>query len=93
MVSHGRRAGTCQGTVTIWVYMYYETAKAAFPRITYRPMPGYNIGAAQGNGGEEQVENLLEIIAEKMPTAGITKAQELSLEYWEAYGPNRTSSE
>ena len=49
-----------------------------------------NIAAAQGN---ETAKENLEIITKKMSTAGITKAQELSREYWEAYGPNRTSSE
>jgi TPR repeat protein len=49
-----------------------------------------NIAAAQG---EETAKENLEIITKEMSTAGITKAQELSREYWEAYGPNRASSE
>ena len=49
-----------------------------------------NIAAAQG---EETAKENLEIITKEMSTAGITKAQELSLEYWEAYGPNRAFSE
>ena len=36
---------------------------------------------------------VLESIAEEMTASAITKAQNLSREYWEAYGPNRTSSE
>ena len=50
----------------------------------------FNIAAAQGN---ETAKENLEIITKEMSTAGITKAQELSREYWEAYGPNRASSE
>ena len=50
----------------------------------------YNIAATQGN---EMVKKNLEIITKKMTTADIAEAQELSLEYWEAYGPGRTSSE
>ena len=36
---------------------------------------------------------VLESIAEEMTASAITKAQNLSREYWEAYGPNRASSE
>ena len=50
-----------------------------------------NIGAAQI--GDEEIGKALEVIAEKMTASAITKAQNLSREYWEAYGPNRTSSE
>ena len=49
-----------------------------------------NIGAAQI--GDEKSE-VLEIIAEEMTASAITKAQSLSREYWETYGPNRTSLE
>ena len=49
----------------------------------------YNIAAAQGR---ETAKELLENITKEMTAAGITKAQELSREYWEAYGPNRASS-
>ena len=51
---------------------------------------GYNIAAMQRDGTAK--ENLEEITKE-MTTADIAKAQELSFEYWEAYGPNRASSE
>ena len=50
-----------------------------------------NIGVAQT--GNEEGRELLEIITREMTTADITKAQELSREYWEAYGPDRASSE
>ena len=50
-----------------------------------------NIGAAQI--GDEESGNYLETIAEEMTASAITKAQSLSREYWEAYGPNRASSE
>ena len=50
----------------------------------------FNVAAAQG---EEMAKENLEKITTEMTAAGITKAQELSREYWEAYGPNRASSE
>ena len=50
-----------------------------------------NIGAAQI--GDEESGNFLDTIAEEMTASAITKAQSLSREYWEAYGPNRASSE
>ena len=50
-----------------------------------------NIGAAQI--GDEESGEFLETIAEEMTASAITKAQNLSREYWEAYGPNRVSSE
>ena len=50
-----------------------------------------NIGAAQT--GDEKSGKVLEAIAEEMTASAITKAQSLSREYWEAYGPNRASSE
>ena len=50
-----------------------------------------NIGAAQI--GDEKSGKALESIAEEMTASAITKAQSLSREYWEAYGPNRVSSE
>ena len=49
-----------------------------------------SIAAAQG---DESVKENLENITRNMTTADITKAQELSHEYWEAYGPSRVSSE
>ena len=50
-----------------------------------------NIGAAQI--GDEESGEFLEAIAEGMTASAITKAQNLSREYWEAYGPNQASSE
>ena len=50
-----------------------------------------NIGAAQI--GDEESGKFLEAIAEGMTASAITKAQNLSREYWEAYGPNQASSE
>ena len=50
-----------------------------------------NIGAAQK--GDEESGKLLEAIAEGMTASAITKAQSLSREYWETYGPNRALSE
>ena len=50
-----------------------------------------NIGAAQI--GDEESGKLLKVIAEGMTASAITKAQSLSREYWETYGPNRVSSE
>ena len=49
-----------------------------------------SIAAAQG---DEMAKLNLGHITKEMTTADITKAQELSREYWEAYGPNRASSE
>ena len=54
-------------------------------------MSGYNIAAA--HRATKWAKSNLETITKKMTTADIAKAQELSLEYWEAYGPNRASSE
>ena len=50
----------------------------------------YKIAATQG---DEMAKENLEFITNFMTTADITKAQKLSREYWEAYGPNRASSE
>ena len=50
-----------------------------------------NIGATQI--GDEKSGKLLEVIAEDMTASAITKAQNLSREYWESYGPKRDSSE
>ena len=70
--------------------MYYETGSGV-PKDNVQAYAWVNIGAAQ-IGGEES-GNLLEAIAEEMTASAITKAQNLSREYWEAYGPNRVSSE
>ena len=50
----------------------------------------FNIAAAQG---DEIAKENLEKITTEMTTAGITKAQELSREYWDIYGPGRDESE
>ena len=50
-----------------------------------------NIGVAQT--GNEESREFLEMVAEEMTAYAITKAQSLSREYWETYGPNRASSE
>ena len=53
----------------------------------------FNIAAAQGGEIAKKINRILEFITKEMTTAEITKAQGLSREYWEAYGPNRASSE
>ena len=67
--------------------MYYTSE--GIPKDYVQAYAWFNIAAAQGN---ETAKENLEIITKEMSTAGITKAQELSREYWEAYGPNRASS-
>ena len=69
-------------------YMY--AAGEGIPKDYIQAYAWWNIAAAQG---EETAKENLESITNEMSTAGITKAQELSREYWEAYGPNRASSE
>ena len=69
-------------------YMY--ATGEGIPKDYVQAYAWYNIAAAQGH---KTAKENLEIITTKMSTAGITKAQELSREYWEAYGPNRASSE
>ena len=61
------------------------------PRDDVQAYAWMNIGAAQT--GDEKSGKLLETFAKEMTASAITKAQNLSREYWEAYGPNRTSSE
>ena len=61
------------------------------PRDDVQAYAWLNIGVAQT--GNEKSRKLLEMVAEDMTTSAITKAQILSREYWEAYGPNRASSE
>ena len=67
----------------------YETGSGV-PKDYVQAYAWFNIVAAQGN---EMTKENLEFITKEMTTADITKAQELSREYWEAYGPYRTSSE
>ena len=69
-------------------YMY--GTGEGIPKDYVQAYAWYNIAAAQG---DETAKESLEIITKEMTTAGITKAQELSREYWEAYGPGRGESE
>ena len=50
-----------------------------------------NIGLAQI--GDEETRQLLEPIVKDMTASAIEKEQNLSRQYWEAYSPNRNSSE
>ena len=61
------------------------------PRDDVQAYAWMNIGAAQI--GDEKSGKLLEAFAKQMTASAITKAQSLSREYWEAYGPNRALSE
>ena len=67
----------------------YRTGRG-IPKNFIQAYAWYNIAAAQG---EEMAKEELKYILPVMATADITKAQELSSEYWEAYGPYRASSE
>ena len=80
-----------QGDVVAQFYLgvMYATGEG-IPKDYIQAYAWWNIAAAQDN---ETAKENLKIITREMTTAGITKAQELSLEYWEAYGPNRASSE
>ena len=69
-------------------YMY--ATGEGIPKDYVQAYAWSNIAASQG---DEPAKENLEIITKEMTTAGIAKAQELSREYWEAYGPNRASSE
>ena len=87
MVSHGRRAGICLAQFNLG--FMYGTGEG-IPKDYVQAYAWFNIAAAQG---DETAKENLEIITKVMSTADIAKAQELSLEYWEAYGPNRAFSE
>ena len=67
----------------------YSTGRGV-PKDYVQAYAWYNIAVAQG---DETAKENLENITKEMTTAGITKAQELSREYWEAYGPSPASSE
>ena len=69
--------------------LMYDTGEGV-PEAYVQAYAWYNIAAAQGN---ETAKENLESVIYMMTTADITKAQELSREYWKAYGPNRASSE
>ena len=69
-------------------HMYYNNE--GIPKDYVQAYAWFNIAAAQG---EKTAKKKLKYIKMVMSTADIAKAQELSLEYWEAYGPNRASSE
>ena len=70
--------------------LMYRLGKGV-PKDDVQAYAWVNIGAAQI--GDEESGKLLKVIAEGMTASAITKAQNLSREYWEAYGPNRASSE
>ena len=69
-------------------YMY-DTGEG-IPKDYVQAYAWFNIAAAQG---DEIAKENLEKITTEMTTAGITKAQELSREYWDIYGPGRDESE
>ena len=69
--------------------LMYDTGRGV-PKDYVQAYAWYNIAAAQGH---EKAKEFLPEITKEMTTADITKAQELSREFWEAYGPNRASSE
>ena len=69
-------------------YMY--ATGEGIPKDYVQAYAWFNIASAQD---DETAKENLEIITNYMTTADITKAQELSREYWEAYGPNRALSE
>ena len=66
----------------------YDTGKGV-PKDYVQAYAWSDIAAAQGH---ETAKKNLEIIIKEMSTADIAKAQELSREFWEAYGPNRALS-
>ena len=66
--------------------------------ITGRGVPkdyvqAYAWSSIAATQGDEMAKLNLGIITKEMTTADIAKAQELSREYWEAYGPGRDSLE
>ena len=85
------KAAAEQGDATAQVNLgaMYSTGEGV-PEDYVQAYAWSNIAAAQGH---ETAKEFFEIISKIIPPADITKAQELSREYWEAYGPNRTSSE
>ena len=78
------------GVGQIQLGMMYSLGQGV-PRDDVQAYAWMNIGIAQS--GDEENRKFLETIAEEMTASAITKAQSLSREYWEAYGPNRASSE
>ena len=80
-----------QGNVTAQFNLgVMYAAGEGIPKDYVQAYAWYNIAAAQGN---EAAKGNLKIIAEEMTASAITKAQNLSREYWEAYGPGRGESE
>ena len=61
------------------------------PRDDVQAYASQNIDIAQSS--DDEYRKFLELVAEDMTDSAITDAQSLSREYWEAYGPNRASSE
>ena len=72
--------------------LIYETGLSG-PKDYVQAYAWSNIAAAEYDLTEGRAREFLETITKEMTTADIIKAQELSREYWEAYGPNRASSE
>ena len=81
--------GIAKAQVNLGVHVWH--LGKGVPKDDVQAYAWMNIGAAQI--GDEESGKLLEAIAEEMTASAITKAQSLSREYWEAYGPNRASSE
>ena len=80
-----------QGNAEAQFYLgYMYSTGGGVPKDYVQAYAWSNTTTAQGH---ETAKENLEIITKEMTTADITKAQELSREYWEAYGPNRASSE
>ena len=69
-------------------FMYYNGE--GIPKDYVQAYAWSSVAAAQGH---ETAKELLENITKELAAASIIKAQELSREYWEAYGPYRASSE
>ena len=69
----------------------YSTGRGV-PKDYVQAYAWLNIAAAAAQG-DEPVKGFMEDITKEMTSTDITKAQELSREYWKAYGPNRASSE
>ena len=86
------KAAAEQGSADAQLYLgvLYAIGEGV-PKDDVQAYAWLNIGVAQT--GDEKSRKFWEMVAEDMTTSAITKAQILSREYWEAYGPNRASSE
>ena len=72
--------------------LIYETGLSG-PKDYVQAYAWSNIASAEDYLTQGRAREFLQNITKKMTTADIIKAQELSREYWEAYGPSRASSE